>query len=141
MPRRTHAASSRLRNSEMRRAAHRDELFDQIAHRPLREPTIADIIVLLKTLQRRSVSPRNAQGAIGEDALGVADMAENFLGAPFLRRVAEVALLLIAAGEQQHRFAALLVERIENVVAPHQGNVALVIGRVFARLGPGNSEG
>src|SRR5271170_3833135 len=48
-------------------------------------------VILLETFERHCVGARNAQGAVGEDALRVADVAKNFLGAPFFGRVAEVA--------------------------------------------------
>ncbi len=122
-------------------AAYGDEVFHQIGQRTLRERSIAHVVVLLEAFDGSGVSARDAQGAVGEDALGVADVSEDFLRVPLLRCVAEVAVVIVTAGEQQHRLAALLVKRVENVVALNQANIAVVVGRVFARLWPGDGKG
>src|ERR1039458_5765676 len=105
------------------------------------EGTVAHVVVLLEAFEGRGVGARDAQGTISEDALGIADVAEDFLRAPFVRRVAEVSIVIVAAGEQQHHLAALLVERVENVVARNERNITVVIGRVLAGLWPGDGEG
>src|ERR1039458_1000392 len=113
-----------------------DVVLDQVGQRTAREGGVADVVVLLEAFDRSRVTTRNAQGAVAHDALGIVDVAKHFLQAPLIRRVAEIAVGLGASGEQENHLAALVLERGENVVAQDQGDVVLVVGRVFSGLGP-----
>ena len=66
-----------------RGAANGDEVLDQIGQRTLRKRTVADVVVLFEAFEGCGVGARDAEGAVGKDALGIADVAEDFLGAPF----------------------------------------------------------
>ena len=73
-----------------------------------REGAIADVVVLLETCERRLISARNAEGAVGEDALGIVKVAKDFFHAPLTGRITEIAIGLGASGEQQQHLAALV---------------------------------
>src|ERR1700728_151082 len=121
--------------------AHGDEVFDPLRQGMARERSIAHVVILFKAFHRGSVGARDAQGAVGEYSLAIADVAEDFLGAPFLRSVAEVSIFFAAAREQYHGLAALLVERGENILTLHQGDVAAIIRRILVGLRTSDSEG
>src|SRR5262249_38256277 len=70
----------------------RGELFDQIGQHALAEVAVANVVVLLETFDGGLVTARDAQGAIGHDALAVVQMAQDFLYAPLVRSIAEVSL-------------------------------------------------
>src|SRR5271165_7472054 len=97
---------------------------------------MADVVVLLETFDGSRVTARDAQGTVAQDALGIVDVAEHFLQAPLLRRVAEIAVDLGASGEQKKCLAALVLQGGENVAALHQRDVAVVVGGVLSGLGP-----
>ena len=100
-----------------RGAADGDVVFDDFGERTRGERAVANVVVLLEAFDGRAVSAGDAQSAVGEDAFGVADVAEDFFYGPFAGSVAEVALGFVAAGEQDQRLAALGLERAEDVVA------------------------
>src|SRR5262249_48679148 len=77
------------------------EFTRQIAQLALREIRIGHVVVLLETGERRLVVAREAEGAVGEDALGVDDVAHDLLDAPFARRIAEIGPLGGDAAEQR----------------------------------------
>src|SRR5579864_1338174 len=75
-----------------RGAADGDVVFDDFRQGTRGEGAVADVVVLLEAGQRSAVSARDAQSAVGEDALGITDVAEDFFGGPFVGSIAEVAL-------------------------------------------------
>src|ERR1700732_4057239 len=89
-------------------AADGNVVLDQVSQRTASERTIADVVVLLVAFDRSRVAARNAQDAVAHDALGIVDVAKNFLEAPLLRRIAEVAVGLGASTEQKKHLAALV---------------------------------
>src|ERR1700723_3626328 len=120
--------------------AYSDKVFHQIAQRTMREWAIANVVVLLEALHRGGIGARDAERAVGENALGIAHVPQDFFGAPFLRRVAEVTVFLIASGKQHHGLAALLIERAENVLSLDQRNVAAIVRRILAWLGTSDGK-
>ena len=106
----------------------------------MREWAIANVVILLEALHRRGIGARDAERAVGENALGIAHVPQDFFGAPFLRRVAEVTVFLIASGKQHHGLAALLIERAENVIALYQRNVPPIIRGIFVWLGTSDGK-
>ena len=114
-PRRVQAGSSRLRSRV--RVARRTAMYSSMssAKGTLGERAVADVVVLLEAFDGRPVAAGDAQGAVGKDALGVADVAEHLFRAPFAGSVAEIAVGLVAAAEQDHRVAPLGVEGRQNV--------------------------
>src|SRR5579863_3202561 len=122
------------------RAPHRDVIFNRVGDRTARKRTIPNIVILLEAFDGGSVAARNAQRTVGENALGIADVAQHFFRAPFLGRVAEVAIRLVKSREQLHHLPPLLVERAENIVILNQRYIAIIVRRIFAGLRPGDYE-
>src|ERR1700722_1884846 len=114
--------------------AYSDKVFHQIAQRTMREWAIANVVILLEALHRRGIAARDAERAVGENALGIAHVPQDFFGAPFLGRVAEVTVFLIASGKQHRGLAALLIERAENVLSLPERNVAAIVRRILVWL-------
>src|SRR5690606_18807619 len=75
------------------RAPEQVELFHQVGQGASAKVRLADVVILLEPGERRLVAPRKPQRAIGKYALGVVDMADNFLDAPFLGPRAKICLL------------------------------------------------
>jgi len=84
-----------------------DVVLDHVGERALGERAVADVVVLLEAFDRRPVTAGDAQGAIGKDALGIADVSENFFDSPLVGRVAVVAVGFVTPGKEQHHLAAL----------------------------------
>src|ERR1051325_2389651 len=74
-------------------APHRPEIAREVLQGQAAEVGAGDVIVLLEAFDRGAVVAPEAQGAVGEDALGVADVTDDLLDAPFAGRVAVAALL------------------------------------------------
>ena len=71
-----------------RRGARGAQLAHQIGEGPRIELRDGDVGILVESGERRLVSARDPQGAIGHDALDVGEMPDHFLDAPFAARVA-----------------------------------------------------
>src|SRR5262245_46657190 len=70
-----------------RRAAHGDEVFDEVLEGAAGERAVANVVVLLEAFDRGLVATRDAEGTVGEDAFGVVYVAEQFFDAPLARGV------------------------------------------------------
>ena len=114
-----------------RGAAYRDVVFDDLGQGAVIEWRVADVIILLEAGQRGLVPAANAEGSIREDALSVAHVSEQFFHAPLAGRIADVAIFFFAATQKDQHLSALRIERREDVVSLHLGNVAYVIGGVL----------
>src|SRR5579872_188816 len=100
--------------------ANGDVVVDQFRKWATVERPVAHIVVLLEAFDGRAVAARDTQGAISEDTLGVADMAEHLFGGPLVGGVTEVAVGLVASREEKHHLAALGIERAEDVGSGNQ---------------------
>src|SRR3954462_11150230 len=60
-------------------------VFAEFAEGTNREGTVGDVVVLLETLDRSTISAGDPQGAVGKDAFGIADVAQHFFRGPLLR--------------------------------------------------------
>jgi len=117
-------------------APHRDEFFDQVRQSTVRKRTITHVVILLKPLDGCGIRSCNAQGAIGKDALGVAHVAQNFLGAPLAGRVPKVPFFFVPARKQQERVPPLLLEDRQNILTGNEGDVAIVLMSILTGLWP-----
>ena len=113
-------------------AADEGEFLDQVGQGTLAELTGADVVVLLETAEGRLVGARDAQGAIGKDALAVGDVAEDFLDGPFVGSISKVPVAFTARGKELGHLQSLRIENRDDVIPGNQGNVLLVEGRIFA---------
>src|SRR5580704_4970282 len=71
-----------------RRAADMFEFSHQLAPGPTVEVGLVDIRILIETRERRMVIAGEPQGPVHENPLAIDDVAEEFLDAPFARRIA-----------------------------------------------------
>src|SRR3989442_11073111 len=117
------------------RVAHVAELGGEIGKAAAAKPAIADVIVLLETFDGCLVVAREAHCAVGEVALAVADMAEDFLHGPFVGSVAKFSVALAPGGEENGRLPQAALQRKKDIAPRHERNVLLVVGRVFAGFG------
>src|SRR5579872_6762655 len=101
-------------------AAHGDKILHSIAQRAIRKRTIAHVVILIEAFDGSGVAAGNAQCTVSKDAFRVADMPKHLFGTPLSRRVANVSILFVSAGKQQHGLAALLVEGTQNILALNQ---------------------
>src|SRR5580693_2380750 len=120
--------------------ANESEFRDKIGERLLGKISVFYVIVLLKTRQRRLVAARDAEGAVGKYALGVAEVPDDFLDGPFVWSVAEIAVALGARREELGGLEALGFELREHVATLNFGDVSFVERRVFARFRPHERE-
>ena len=74
-----------------RGATYGDVFLDQFGQKTIGEGTVADVVVLFESFDGSAIAAADAECAIGEDAFGIADVAENFFDRPFVGSVAEVA--------------------------------------------------
>ena len=81
--------------------AHRSEFFHQAADRPRIEIRTRDVIILLKTGQRRLVVAADTECTVSKDAFGVRHMAYDFFDAPFAGRVRMARLLFRYRAQQR----------------------------------------
>ena len=70
----------KISQERQRRAANGDIVFNQFRQRTIGEGCVADVVVLFESFNRGAIATADPQGAIGEDAFGIADVPENFLG-------------------------------------------------------------
>src|SRR5579863_8087528 len=98
------------------------------------EGAVANVVVLLESFDGSAVTATNTEHAVGKDALGVADVAEEFFHRPFAGGVAKVSVRFVAAGEQKQHLATLRFEGRKDIVAGDERDVAVVVGSVFAGL-------
>src|SRR5208282_1394949 len=116
------------------RASHIREFLHQTRQLPFLESAAAHVIVLFESGHRRLVRPRNSQRPVGENSLGVAEVAEHILYCPLVRRVAKIAVALAAPGKNLHRLYALRLQRARDVFPRYQRNIFFVIRRVLPAL-------
>ena len=111
----------------------------EIAQRQLLEVRAGDVFVLVEALQRVRVAARDAEDAVGEDALVVDEMAEDFLERPLAGRVAEAGDgALVQPVEQLLDVPLLRGQRGDGVVA---GDADDVRGGVLAVLAGQRASG
>src|ERR1041385_2567629 len=113
-------------------AAGEGVVVEEVVQRQLLEVRAGDVVVLVEAGQRARVAAGDAQRAVGEDALVVDEMAEDFLERPLAGRVAEAGDgALVEAGEQLLHLALLRDQRGDRIVAGDAGDVG---GGVLAEL-------
>src|SRR6266496_1894273 len=93
------------------RPANVAEFGEQIGQRALAKPSVGHVVVLLEAFDGSLVSAGDAQGAVAQNALGVREMAHNFLYAPLLRGIAKVGPRGASRAEQGGRLRELLLQR------------------------------
>src|SRR5438132_10180668 len=81
------------------RAAHTFEFGNNVPNRQLSMPGVLRPRLLIETRQRRAVTPRKHQSPIGENPLGIDDVAEHLFDGPFAGLVAKVAFGIIDGSE------------------------------------------
>src|SRR5262249_53258447 len=88
---------------------------------------------LVEAAELAGVAARDAEHPVDEDALVVGEVPGDLLDRPLPGRVAEAGgALLVHAVEQRDRLGELRRERLDRVVARHQVDVVLPVGRVLA---------
>ena len=82
------------------------------------------------------VAARDAERAVGEDALAVADVADELLDAPLAGLVDRCAPCSSGSrAQQRQRLCALPLQRLDHVAVGHERDVLLVVRRVLVRSG------
>src|SRR5271154_326678 len=118
------------------RAPHIRKFFDQTRQRPFVESAAAHVVVLLESLHRRLVAPRNPQCPVRKNSLGIADVAQHFLHRPLVCRIAKISVSLAAPRKELHSLHALRFQRARRVSSRNQRNVLLVVSCVLPSFRP-----
>src|SRR5215510_5321638 len=113
------------------RLAHEFELLGQISHPALAEIAVGDIIILVEARQRALIVARKTQRAIGEDALGVNQMPDNFLDTPLARSIAQFALRLAQSTQESERIVELIAQCSDDVIPLDKCNVFAEMWHIF----------
>src|SRR5215475_10014171 len=87
--------------------------------------------LLVEARQRRAVSPREYQSAVGKDPLRIDNVAEHLFDAPLARFISSVAHRFGDRPEPGHSGIELLLKKIQSIVPR---NLADVIGVGFGVL-------
>src|ERR1700674_1649949 len=114
-----------------------DEFVDDIREPALAKTAVANIVILLKALDRSLVIAGDAQSAVGKDPFRVTYVPDYFFDAPLFWGVTEVTVGFGTRGEERGRFPQLLPQSNKDVIARDHRYVALVVRRVFVGFGPG----
>src|SRR5262249_20895499 len=85
-----------------------------------------DVRILIETRQRFLLASRERHRSVREHALGVSEVADDLLDAPFLGRVAESCFVLADRMQQRGCGPPLLLESIGKIFFSHEIGVALI---------------
>src|SRR5262249_33964129 len=116
------------------RAANVFVFISQVAQASLVEFPSENVVVLLKTSQRRRVAAGEPQRSIGKDSLAVDHVANNFFDAPFPVRVAIRFFVLRNALDQSQHIVKLPAKRRDDVSIGDARNVTLSVCWVLPLL-------
>jgi tetrapyrrole methylase family protein/MazG family protein len=96
-----------------------------------------DVVVLLEAGEFGAIVAREAQGAVGEDSLGVDEVAHYLADAPFSGGVALQRVRFGEAAKFRHGAFDLAGERSQNVAVGNEVHVAAEVGCVLRGVGLG----
>src|SRR5205823_2869351 len=119
-------------------APHMLKLIDQLSKRRGVKARRFYPIVLLKSRQRCRVKAREKQRPQPEDALGVGHVADDFLDAPFARRVTPRARVGGKRPQKSQRRLGLRLHRRAEIIFGHQADVAAIVFGMLGWLWPTN---
>src|SRR5664280_1012194 len=140
-------ASARLRLRRQRteqsdgRLADTLEFGQQVVHTTRVGLRFADVIVLLEAAQLTGIAAREAQGPVGLDALGIAQVSEHLLDTPLPRCGRRAGSLVGYAHQELPVISKLLGEEIEDWSLGNAGDVILVVLGVFGGIGTAQHSG
>src|SRR5205823_4990066 len=115
-------------------------VLDQVVQRALVEAAGGNVGILVESFDRRRVRARDAKRAVGEDPLGVREMAHDLLDAPLARLVAVPGSGLIQRTKKNQRVFELIPQRGQRVLVRDESDVLAVILEIFVLIRTADGE-